>query len=137
MYPAVLELNEQQANQWWNDLSPAWQKVFLQQFWFMDEALVNESSPAKIYRNLLRLDEFEIFNAPVDDLTPLMAFKHIKSLGIDSTDVNDICVLKLFENLEFLSVQYSEIKCIDGLATLKNLKNLAIKSNHVSNRLPS
>lgn len=137
---------------WWNDLSPEWQKIFLNnynnqgkpdyrdlhQITYLhriqaDSVPVQDLSPLN---ELNFLNELVLSRTSVSDLTPLENHPGLKKLTINESPVMDFTVLDYLENLEYLDLSYTAIEDISVLSELKKLKILHLSGTKIRNIKP-
>lgn len=106
---------------WWNQLPPAWQKIF-------DLSATNTFE----LHQLIQTQEIEISNQKIQSLIPLQKFIHLKSISLDRlrlTHLNDLFMLERLEQLAYTNGPLQSLESITQLTKLKslNISNTAIE----------
>ena len=83
-------------------------------------------------RELTSLEQLDIGECRVIDLSPLAGLQQLRELAIDSVGVTDLAVLASLVNLEKLSITGIPATTLRGLEGLTKLRELNANSSHVS-----
>jgi len=86
--------------------------------------------------DLVRLKKLNLSGNPVSDLIPVSSLPGLSQLDISNTAIEKLDALKTLVSLEYLNFSGTKIKKLDPLAKLVNLKKLECYNTDISNLKP-
>jgi len=85
---------------------------------------------------LWNLEELDLQNTKVTDLTPLKGLPKLETLGLENTRVTDLAPLKGLPKLEYLGLENTKVTDLTPLKGLPNLAYLHLQNTGVADLTP-
>ncbi len=128
---SVVSSNEQDVqHSWWRQIGAVWQTMFQRTL-----QLVRTPTSHEMER-LLALEELDISNTTVSDLTPLQSLRNLRKLECDNTPVTDLAPLCDLRELRELDCWNTSITSLEPLAQLTHLQRLNCNNTRVESLEP-
>ena len=100
-------------------------------------AKIGSENCYQIFETLPLLEELDLSNSGIEELSPLRFAKSIRSLYLLGNEITEVSALSSLESLEVLDLSMNpELKDISGLSQLTSLKALSIAGGRVENLGP-
>ena len=125
----------QSNREWWNNLTPAWKKIFLEaEFKGKDVEPTDEQLEAMV-SNLPNVNCAS--NKEITDLKPLARLRNLKKLDCSSTNIKSLEGIESIINLEDLNCSNNDnLNSLIPIANLKNLVSLNCGNTMVKSLAP-
>ena len=148
----VIVIYETKALQdWWNRLHISWKKVFSEQnntdidpspeelhniICMKSLTLDKNFLDALPIERLTNLEELNLENTKIEDLTPLHTLHNLRYLNIKNTKVSDLTPLNDLSSLQEINMENTNVSKLEPLCNLSNLvkidaENTKVKSEQV------
>ncbi len=128
--PAVSSASRNAQHSWWQQIGSVWQTMFQRTL-----QLVRTPTPHDMER-LLALEEFDVSNTTISDLTPLQSLRNLRKLECDNTPITDLSPLCDLHELRELDCWNTSITSLEPVAQLTQLQRLNCNNTHIESLVP-
>ena len=128
--PTVSSAGRNAQHSWWQQIGAVWQQMFQRTL-----QLVRTPTSHDLER-LLALEEFDVSNTTISDLTPLQSLRNLRKLECDNTPITDLSPLCDLRELRELDCWNTSITSLEPLAQLTQLQRLNCNHTHVDSLEP-
>ncbi|UZD23062.1 leucine-rich repeat domain-containing protein [Algoriphagus halophytocola] len=143
----IIVYRSDELNAWWEEIGEEWKQIFQRQYDLPADPdskqlhqLTERSSLSfervsvtqmKALQAFVNLRSLVIFDAPLQDISPISELKLLQNLKISQVPVNSFEPLAALKNLEQLDISNSGIEDMDPLAELYQLKVLNVSGTNL------